>query len=108
VINPRDTESQIDNLMKNWQVYILRCSDNTLYTGITNNLENRLETHNEKRGARYTRARLPVTLVYSEEALSRSLASRREIAIKKLTRSQKLQLIAESDIATQESYNEPK
>ncbi len=81
--------------MKIWIVYILSCSDKTLYTGITNDLKNRLQTHNEKRGARYTRTRLPVTLAYYEETSSRSLASRREAAIKKLTRSQKLQLIAE-------------
>ncbi len=86
------------NPEKNWQVYILRCRDDTLYTGITNDLKKRLQTHNEKRGARYTRSRLPVTLVYREEALSRSLASRREAAIKKLPRSKKLKLITESEI----------
>ena len=83
--------------MKNWLVYILRCRDDTLYTGITNDLENRLQAHNEKRGARYTRARVPVTLVYREEADSRSSAGRREAEIKKLTRRKKLALIAESD-----------
>jgi putative endonuclease len=82
--------------MKNWQVYILRCGDGTLYTGITNDLEQRLKAHNEKRGARYTRTRLPVTLVYQEEAASRSQASRREITIKKLPRHKKLELIAAS------------
>ena len=86
---------QITTSMKNWLVYILRCRDDTLYTGITNDLENRLQSHNEKRGARYTRARLPVTLVYQEEATSRSQASRREAAIKKLTRQKKLKLINE-------------
>ena len=80
--------------MKKWQVYILRCGDGTLYTGITNDLDQRLKAHNEKRGARYTRARLPVTLVYQEEAASRSQASRREITIKKLPRQKKLELIA--------------
>ena len=80
--------------MKKWQVYILRCGDGTLYTGITNDLDQRLKAHNEKRGARYTRARLPVTLVYQEEAASRSQASRREIIIKKLPRLKKLELIA--------------
>ena len=80
--------------MKNWQVYILRCGDGSLYTGISNDLSKRIQAHNEKRGARYTRARLPVTLVFQEEADSRSLASQREIAIKKLTRAQKLALIA--------------
>ena len=81
--------------MKNWHVYILRCSDDSLYTGITNCLEKRIQTHNDKRGARYTRSRLPVTLVYFEEADSRSSASQREIAIKELTRKQKLALIAD-------------
>lgn len=81
--------------MKNWQVYIVRCADDTLYTGITNDLEKRIQAHNEKRGARYTRSRLPVTLVYQEEADSRSTASQREIAIKKLTRTQKMALITD-------------
>ncbi|MEA3333337.1 MAG: GIY-YIG nuclease family protein, partial [Pseudomonadota bacterium] len=58
---------------------------------------NRLQAHNEKRGARYTRARVPVVLVYREEASSRSQAGRREAAIKKLTRRKKLELIAESE-----------
>jgi putative endonuclease len=81
--------------MKNWQVYILCCGDDTLYTGITNDLEKRIHAHNEKRGARYTRSRLPVTLVYQEESTSRSAASQREISIKKLTRAQKMSLIAD-------------
>ncbi|MBN2808976.1 MAG: GIY-YIG nuclease family protein [Deltaproteobacteria bacterium] len=93
--------------MKNWQVYMLHCGDDTLYTGITNDLSGRLETHNQKRGARYTRSRLPVTLVYREEATSRSSASRREIAIKKLTRRQKLQLIATAEITLTETCNDP-
>ncbi len=76
-----------------WQIYILCCRDGTLYTGITNNLDKRLQDHNLGRGARYTRGRLPVTLVYQEVSTSRSMASRREAAIKKLTRSQKLELI---------------
>ncbi len=80
--------------MKKWQVYILLCGDDTLYTGITNDLEKRIQAHNEKRGARYTRSRLPVTLAYKEEAESRSAASQREIVIKKLTRKQKMSLIA--------------
>ena len=80
--------------MKNWQLYILQCGDGTLYTGITNDLEKRLKAHNEKRGARYTRSRLPVTLLYKEDSDSRSAASRREIAIKKLPRGKKLKLIS--------------
>lgn len=77
-----------------WFVYILRCADDTLYTGITTDLERRLHEHNhEPLGARYTRARRPLTLAYSEEAEDRSTASKREYAIKKLSRQQKEQLI---------------
>ena len=90
--------------MKKWLVYILRCRDNTLYTGITNDLENRLQSHNEKCGARYTRARLPVTLVYQENASSRSQASRREAAIKKLTRQKKLNLIEGNETTSWENF----
>jgi putative endonuclease len=79
-------------------VYILKCNDNTLYCGYTNNLENRLKVHNgtggQGTGAKYTRARRPVTLVYSEEYSSRSAATKREAEIKKLTRDKKLQLIS--------------
>jgi putative endonuclease len=76
-----------------WLVYILRCSDRTLYTGVTTDPVRRLKQHNAGTGARYTRARLPVTLVYLEEAAGRGEALKREHAIKKLTRSQKLGLI---------------
>ncbi|CAA6800280.1 MAG: COG2827: putative endonuclease containing a URI domain [uncultured Thiotrichaceae bacterium] len=77
-----------------WFVYILRCADDTLYTGITTDLKRRLHEHNhETLGARYTRARRPLALVYSEEATNRSAASKREYAIKKLSRLQKEQLI---------------
>lgn len=80
-----------------WFVYILRCADDTLYTGITTDLERRLHEHNhEALGARYTRARRPLTLAYSEEAENRSSASKREYAIKKLSRQQKQQLIDSS------------
>ncbi len=78
-------------------IYILTCKDNTLYTGITTNLEKRLEEHNSsEKGAKYTRARRPVVLSYSESAKNRSEASKREYAIKKLTRTQKLELIYSS------------
>jgi putative endonuclease len=79
---------------ENWQVYILRCRDDTLYTGITNNLEQRLQRHNHGTASRYTRTRLPVTLIYREAALDRSQASRREAEIKKLNRQAKLALAA--------------
>jgi len=81
-----------------WCVYILRCNDNSLYTGITVEPQRRLEEHNrgDKQAARYTRGRRPVTLVYQEYCANRAIAARREAAIKKLSRQQKLALIAQS------------
>ena len=76
-----------------YYVYMLRCKDNSLYTGITNDLEKRLEAHNSGKGAKYTRSHRPVTLAYSEESPDRSSALRREAEIKKLTRQQKEELI---------------
>ncbi len=73
---------------------MLRCRDGTLYTGATNNLERRLATHGRGKGAAYTRARLPVTLVWSEPAEDRSAALRREAALKRLSRVEKLRLIS--------------
>ena len=82
--------------MANWFVYIMRCADGTLYTGITTDLARREQEHNsEKSGARYTRSRRPVVLVYSEEVANRSEASKREHAIKKLPLSGKMQLVGE-------------
>lgn len=72
---------------------MLRCRDGTLYTGATNDLERRLATHGRGKGAAYTRARLPVTLVWSEPAEDRSAALRREAALKRLPRGEKLRLI---------------
>ena len=77
-----------------WRVYMLRCKDGSLYTGCTNDLEARLQRHRTGRGARYTRSRLPVRLVFSEAAADRSAALRREAALKQLTRAQKLNLLA--------------
>jgi putative endonuclease len=75
-------------------VYILECSDKTLYTGITTDVDKRLEEHNTSdKGAKYTKTRRPVRLLYCEDAPDRSSASKREYAIKKLTRSEKLKLI---------------
>ncbi|MGI6487479.1 MAG: GIY-YIG nuclease family protein [Syntrophothermaceae bacterium] len=74
---------------------MVRCSDGSLYTGSTNNLPARIEKHNRGEGARYTRGRRPVTLVYSESAASKSDALKREIQIKKMTRADKLSLIKE-------------
>ena len=75
-------------------VYILRCADNTLYTGWTNDIDARIKAHNEGRGAKYTRSRRPAMLVYLEELPTKSEALRRECAIKKLTRAQKEALAA--------------
>ena len=74
-------------------VYILRCGDGSLYTGITNNLEHRVAVHNSGKGAKYTRSRLPVTPVYWETVSDKPAALRRELAIKKLTREEKMELI---------------
>ena len=78
-------------------VYILKCNDGTLYTGITKDVQKRLLEHNESdKGAKYTKARRPVKLIYTEEAEDRSSASKREYAIKKLSRVKKLELIKNS------------
>lgn len=73
--------------------YILRCNDNTYYTGWTNNLEKRLEAHNAGKGAKYTKARLPVELIYYECFTTKKEAMSRECAIKRLTRAQKRKLV---------------
>ena len=82
--------------MKNWFVYILRCADGSLYTGITTDLARRLGEHNAGRsaGARYTRGRGPVQLAYAEAVASRAAAASREAAIRQLGRSGKLELCA--------------
>jgi putative endonuclease len=80
--------------MKDWHVYIVKCSDESLYTGITVDINRRIKEHNtSKKAARYTRSRRPVNLVYSETQIDRSSASKRESAIKKLSRKDKLLLI---------------
>ena len=73
-----------------WYVYMLRCGDGSLYTGCTGNASRRLAAHQSGRGAKYTRSRLPVSLVYQEEVPDKPAALRREAAIKRLTRPQKL------------------
>ena len=77
-----------------WVVYLLRCRDGTLYTGCTNNLPHRLCAHNEGKGAKYTRARRPVVLVYQEQFVTKEEAMRREAAIKQMTRKEKLALFS--------------
>ena len=75
--------------------YILKCRDGTLYTGWTTDLERRMKEHNGERGAKYTRARRPVVLVYYESFGTKEEAMKREYAIKKMSRSQKLRLISD-------------
>lgn len=84
--------------MRPWYVYIVECADRTLYTGIALDPLNRVDKHNKGAGAKYTRARRPVRLVYTEKALGRSEASKREYQIKQLRRQQKLDLISGSNI----------
>lgn len=78
----------------NWYLYILHCGDGTLYTGITTDVEKRLEAHRAAKGAKYTRGRQPLELVYREACESHSHALKRELAVKKLTRQEKLALIS--------------
>ena len=82
-----------------WQVYLLRCADQSLYAGVTTDLARRLQQHNGQLagGARYTQARRPVALVWSESCDSRSDAQQREHALRRLSRAQKLALIAEAE-----------
>ena len=79
-------------VQKQWYVYILRCADNTLYTGITTDPQRRLQEHNDGIGAKYTRGRGPLTMVHCESADSYSAALRREYAIKQMPRAQKEKL----------------
>ncbi len=77
----------------NWIVYILECADQTLYTGITNDLDHRINEHENGAGAKYTRGRAPFTLLYTETHPSRSQALKREAEIKSFDRATKLQLV---------------
>ena len=79
-----------------YYTYILKCSDNTLYTGYTNDLDKRINTHNSGKGAKYTRGRIPVKLVYMEEFQDKLDAQKRERTIKKLSRLNKLKLIGDT------------
>jgi len=92
-----DTELTAETT-KPWFIYILRCADNSLYTGITLDVDKRLDQHNgiDKNGAKYTKARRPVQLVYQETSDSRSEACKRECAIKSLCKSEKESLILAS------------
>jgi putative endonuclease len=84
-----------------WYIYILRCHDNSLYTGVTTDCERRLHEHNHSaRGAKYTRGRRPVALAYQEQAANRSEAQRREAQVKRLSHTQKQALINTPTIRT--------
>lgn len=79
--------------MSGWVCYLLRCADDTLYCGISNDLEKRLLAHNAGTGAKYTRGRLPVELVYAEKCMDKSAALKREMQIKRMPRSTKQSLM---------------
>ena len=81
---------------QNWYLYILRCGDGTFYTGITTDVEKRLEVHRSGKGAKYTRGRAPLELVYRENCGSHSDALKRELAVKSLTRQEKELLITKA------------
>lgn len=83
--------------MKNY-TYIVQCNDGTLYTGWTNDLDRRIQAHNAGHGAKYTRSRLPVTLIYFEEHPTKEAAMSREFHIKKMSRDEKLSLIRSGNI----------
>jgi predicted GIY-YIG superfamily endonuclease len=90
-----------------WFVYLLQCADGSLYTGVTKDVSRRCQQHNAGTASRYTRSRLPVELVYKERRTSRSLALKREAAIKAMSRLEKLALIrlrARTDDALQGSF----
>ena len=79
-----------------WYVYLLRCADNTLYTGVATDVDRRAREHNSGHGAKYTRSRRPVSLVYQEPCESKSAALKRELALKRLTKAQKEALVSQS------------
>lgn len=79
-----------------WFLYLIRCADDSLYTGITTDLQRRVREHNTKLGAKAVKGKLPVVMIYSESHVSRSSASKREFEIKSLTRAEKLTLVRTS------------
>ncbi|MBD3281735.1 GIY-YIG nuclease family protein [Candidatus Uhrbacteria bacterium] len=90
--NPKNP-AKLVNPGKNWHIYILRCADDSLYTGITTDLNRRVNEHNSGTASKYTRCRLPAKLIWSEGSHTESSAKKREIEIKKLPRGQKLSLL---------------
>ena len=81
--------------MKAWYFYVLQCKDTSLYTGITTDVNRRISEHNSKKGAKYTRSRVPVRLVYSRQVKGRSAASKLEASFKKLSRENKWNRLVE-------------
>ena len=81
--------------MKAWYFYVLQCKDTSLYTGITTDVNRRISEHNSKKGAKYTRSRVPVRLVYSRQVKGRSAASKLEASFKKLSRENKWKRLVE-------------
>ena len=103
-VNKKKFDSNFNNInWSKWYVYLVECADGSLYCGITNDLDKRIESHNKGDGAKYTASRRPVKLVYSEKFDNRSLASKREAQIKNLSRENKLCMI--SGYNHQESLN---
>ena len=90
----RNPEDPVKTVKEVWFVYMIRCSDNTIYTGITNDLEKRLDKHNSGKGAKYTKSRRPVTFLASWKYESKSAASKVEYTYKRLSRDAKLRLIS--------------
>jgi putative endonuclease len=82
--------------MDDWQVYLLKCCDDTLYCGITNDLDARVKTHNAGKGAKYTKGRLPVEVVEISDTMTKSAALKLEISIKKLPTSRKISALAKN------------
>ena len=81
-----------------WSLYIIQCRDESLYTGITTDISRRIKEHNTKKGAFYTKNKTPVTLVYQEALLNQSQARKREAAIKRLTRAEKIVFIGTGNL----------
>ena len=79
-----------------WYIYMLKCGDDSIYTGSTNNIERRLKAHQSGKGAKYTKSHLPVKLVYSEELPDKSSALKREAEIKNMSRKEKLEIISKN------------
>ena len=92
-------------MAERWFAYFVRCADGSLYAGATNDVDRRLAKHNAGRGARYTRSRLPVALVWAKRVATRSHALSLEATLKKLSRAQKLQLVRQARHVTKRRAN---